>query len=167
MKKILFAAFLLLAPLAASAQQKFGHFNASEIMEAMPEAATMTTELQALAKQYEDEQKRMEQELQKKFEEYQQQQADLLPNIRERREQELTEMQQRYQESMTANQTAFQKARMEKLQAIQEKLLAAVKQVGEAGGYIYLMDTSGGAVPFINTSLSTDVSPEIRKALGL
>ena len=64
MKKILFAAIMLLAPLAISAQ-KFGHFNAQEIMEAMPETATMRTELQTLAKQYEDDQKRMEEKAQK------------------------------------------------------------------------------------------------------
>jgi len=166
MKKILFAAFLLLAPLAASAQ-KFGHFNAQEIMEAMPETATMRTELQALAKQYEDEQKRMQDELQKKSEDYQKVQADLLPNIRERREQELNELYQRFQQSMQDNQQAFQKAQMEKLQAIQDKVMTAVKKVGEEGGYVYLMDTSSGAVPFINQKLSTDVAPEIKKALGI
>ena len=84
MKKILFAAFMLLAPLAISAQ-KFGHFNAQEIMEAMPETATMRTELQTLAKQYEDDQKRMEEELTKKQEEYQKEAANLLENVRARR----------------------------------------------------------------------------------
>ena len=53
------------------------------------------------------------------------------------------------------------------MQAIQEKVMAAVKKVGEEGGYVYLMDTSSGAVPFINEKLSTDVAPDIKKALGL
>ena len=58
MKKILFAALMLLAPLTMSAQ-KFGHFNSSEIVQLMPEYTTAQTELQTLAKQYEDDQKRM------------------------------------------------------------------------------------------------------------
>ena len=166
MKKILFAAFMLLAPLAVSAQ-KFGHFNAGEIMEAMPETATMRSELQALDKQYSEDLKRMQEEFQKKVDEYQKEQANLLENVRARREQELSDLQQRLQQAYQDNQTAFQKAQMEKMQAIQEKVMAAVKKVGEEGGYIYLMDTSSGAVPFINEKLSTDVSSEIRKALGL
>jgi outer membrane protein len=165
MKKILFAAFMLLAPLAISAQ-KFGHFNAQEIMEAMPETATMRTELQTLAKQYEDDQKRMEEELTKKQEEYQKEAANLLENVRARREQELNDLYQRYMQSRQDNANAFQKAQMEKLQAIQDKLLEAVKKVGEEGDYIYIMDT-GGAVPFINTKRSIDVSADIKRTLGI
>ena len=165
MKKILFAAIMLLAPLAISAQ-KFGHFNAQEIMEAMPETATMRTELQTLAKQYEDDQKRMDDELTKKQEEYQKEAANLLENVRARREQELNDLYQRYMQSRQDNANAFQKAQMEKLQAIQDKLLEAVKKVGEEGNYIYIMDT-GGAVPFINTKLSTDVSADIKRTLGI
>lgn len=166
MKKILFAAFMLLAPLVISAQ-KFGHFNAQEIMEAMPETATMRTELQTLAKQYEDDQKRMEEELTKKQEEYQKEAANLLENVRARREQELNDLYQRYMQSRQDNANAFQKAQVEKLQAIQDKLLEAVKKVGEEGAYTYIMDTSSGAVPFINSKLSTDVTADIKRTLGI
>ena len=166
MKKILFAAFMLLAPLAISAQ-KFGHFNAQEIMEAMPETATMRTELQTLAKQYEDDQKRMEEELTKKQEEYQKEAANLLENVRARREQELNDLYQRYMQSRQDNANAFQKAQVEKLQAIQDKLLEAVKKVGEEGAYTYIMDISSGAVPFINSKLSTDVTADIKRTLGI
>lgn len=166
MKKILFAALLMLAPFTLMAQ-KFGHFNAQELMEAMPETATMRTELQTLGQQYEADQKRMQEELQKKADDFQKEQANLLENVRARREQELNDLYQRFQQSVADNQQAFQKAQMEKLQAIQEKVLNAVKKVGEEGGYVYIMDTSSGAVPFINTKLSTDITPELKKALGL
>ena len=165
MKKILFATFLMLAPLTIMAQ-KFGHFNSQEIMEAMPETATMRTELQNLAKVYEDDQKRMQDELQKKADEYQKEQANLLENMRARREQELNDLYQRYQQSLQENQQAFQKAQMEKLQAIQDKVLTAVKKVGEEGGYVYIMYTTAG-IPYISPKLSTDVTPELKKALGL
>ena len=166
MKKILFAALLMLAPFTLMAQ-KFGHFNAQELMEALPETATMRTELQTLGQQYEADQKRMQEELQKKADDFQKEQANLLENVRARREQELNDLYQRYQQSVADNQQAFQKAQMEKLQAIQEKVLNAVKKVGDEGGYIYIMDTSSGAVPYINTKLSTDITPELKKALGL
>ncbi len=165
MKKILFAALMLLAPLTMSAQ-KFGHFNSSEVVQLMPEYTTAQNELQTLAKQYEDDQKRMQDELQKKADEFQKEQANLLENVRARREQELNDLYQRYQQSLADNQQAFQKAQAEKMQAISEKITNAVKQIGEAGGYVYIMDVTSG-IPFISTKLSTDVTPELKKALGI
>ena len=165
MKKILFAAIMLLAPLSMSAQ-KFGHFNAQEIMEAMPETAAMQSELQALAKQYEEELKRMQEEFQKKVDDYQKEQANLLDNVRARREQELSDLNQRLQQAYQDNQQAFQKAQAEKLQAISEKITAAVKKIGEEGGYVYIMDVTSG-IPYISEKLSTDVGPDIKRALGL
>lgn len=165
MKKILFAALMLLAPLTMSAQ-KFGHFNSSEIVQLMPEYTTAQTELQTLAKQYEDDQKRMQEELQKKADDFQKEQANMLENLRARREQELNDLYQRYQQSLADNQQAFQKAQAEKMQAISEKITTAVKQIGEAGGYVYIMDVTSG-IPFISTKLSTDITPELKKALGI
>ena len=51
--------------------------------------------------------------------------------------------------------------------AINEKVMAAVKKVGEAGGYVYVVDISTGAIPFINPQLSTDVSDLIKKEVGI
>lgn len=165
MKKILFAAFMLLAPLSMFAQ-KFGHFNSTELVPLLPEYVTAQAELQNLAKQYEDDLKRMQDELQRKGEEFEKEQANLLDNVRQRRQAELQDLYQRMQQSVQDNQQAFQKAQTEKMQAISEKVMNAVKQIGEAGGYVYIMDTSSG-IPYISTKLSTDITPELKKALGI
>ncbi len=165
MKKILFAALMLLAPLTMSAQ-KFGHFNSAEVVQLMPEYTTAQNELQTLAKQYEEDQKRMQDELQKKADDFQKEQANMLENLRARREQELNDLYQRYQQSLADNQQAFQKAQAEKMQAISEKITNAVKQIGDAGGYVYIMDVTSG-IPYISTKLSTDITPELKKALGI
>jgi len=52
------------------------------------------------------------------------------------------------------------------MQAISEKITNAVKQIGEAGGYVYIMDVTSG-IPYISTKLSTDDTPELKKALGI
>lgn len=165
MKKILFAAIMLLAPLTMSAQ-KFGHFSSTDLVPLMPEYTTAQTELQTLQKQYEEDLKRMQDELQKKSEEFEKEQANLLDNVRQRRQAELEDLYKRFQQSVQDNQQAFQKAQAEKMQAISEKIVAAVKQIGDAGGYVYIMDTSAG-IPYISPKLSTDVTPELKKALGI
>ena len=166
MKKI-FIALLLMVPVCISAQQKFAHFNSAEIIPNMKEYTTAMDEIQAMAKQYEDDMKLMQDELQKKNDEYQKEQANLLDNVRQRREQELQDLYQRLQQSYQDNQTALQKAQQEKMATIQEKVLAAVKKVGEAGGYVYIVDTSAGVIPYISTQLSTDVSDQIKKEVGI
>lgn len=165
MKKILIA-MLMLAPLSLSAQ-KFAHFNSADVIPQMKEYTAAMDEMQGIAKQYEDDLKLMQDELQKKYEEYQKEAANLLDNVRQRREQELQDLQQRLQQTYQDNQQAIQKTQAEKMQAIQEIAMAAVKKVGEAGGYTYIVDVSAGAIPFINTTLSTDVTAEIKKALGI
>ena len=164
MKKILMIA-LLLAPMSMMAQ-KFGHFNSNELVQLMPEWTTAQTELQTLAKQYDDDPKRMQDELQKKADEFQKEQANLLENVRARREQELNDLYQRVIQSRDDNEQAFKKAQAEKMQAISEKITAAVKKIGDEGGYVYIMDITAG-IPYISEKLSTDITPELKKALGI
>ena len=73
---------LLIAPVTVFAQ-KFGHIKTQAIITIMPEYAKAQTDIQTMQKQYEDEIKRASDELQKKFTEYQQEQANLPKNIQE------------------------------------------------------------------------------------
>ncbi|MGN1263133.1 MAG: OmpH family outer membrane protein [Prevotella sp.] len=164
MKKLLLM-LLMCAPVAVFAQ-KFGHVNAQEIIQVMPEYAKAKTEIDALQKQYEDDLKGMQDELQKKSQSYEKEQATLPENIKQRREQELQDMYQKIQQSYQDNQQALSKASQEKMMAIQTKVLDAIKQVGQAGGYVYIMDIAGG-VPYISSTLSTDVTSEVKAKLGL
>ena len=50
---------LLIAPMSVFAQ-KFGHFNAQEILAVMPETQKAQTDIDTMRKQYEDEIKRTE-----------------------------------------------------------------------------------------------------------
>lgn len=165
MKKFLIA-ILMMAPLSLCAQ-KFAHFNTADIIPNMKEYTTAMGELEAMQKQYADDIKLMQDELQKKSEEYQKEQANLLDNVRQRREQELNDLYTRLQQSYQDNQAALQKAETEKMNVIREKVLAVVKKVGEAGGYVYIVDTSSGVIPFINSTLSTDITDQLKKELGI
>ena len=156
---------LMFAPMATFAQ-KFGHVNSQEIIQAMPEFAKARTDIEALTKQYEADLKSMQEELLKKSEAYEKEQATLPANIKQRREQELQEMYQKIQQSYQDNQQALAKEQSEKMQAITSKVVEAIKQVGIAGNYVYIMDLSSG-IPYISTTLSTDVTAEVKSKLGL
>lgn len=164
MKKVILTA-LLLFPLSLFAQ-KFGHFDSSVIVKAMPEYAKSQTELQNLSKQFEDDIKRMQDELQKKGQEYDRQRDSLPDNVKKRREEELQNLYQRIQQTSADDRDSLQAASAQKMQAITQKIIAAVKAVGDEGKYIYIMDTTGG-IPYISSTLSEDVTKKIREKLGL
>ena len=167
MKKFILCAICALCGFTtANAQQKFGHVNAQEVIQAMPEFTKARTEIEALTKQYEADLKSMQDELQKKAEAFDKEQATLPENIKQRRQTELQDMYQKIQQSYQDNQQALGQAQQEKMQAIQTKVLDAIKAVGQAGGYVYIMDIAGG-VPYISTTLSTDVTGEVKKKLGI
>lgn len=165
MKKFIIA-ILMMAPLSLMAQ-KFAHFNSADLIPNMKEYTTAQSELETMQKQFEADLKLMQDEMQKKYEDYQKESANLLDAVRARREQELNDLGQRYQQSLDDNQKALQKATSEKMGAIQEKVMAAVKKVGEAGNFIYVVDITSGAIPFVNPTLSTDVTDQLKKELGI
>ena len=149
----------------ANAQAKFGHVNTQEIIQAMPEYQKAQTEIKALQDQYEADLKSMQDELQKKGEAFDKEQATLPDNIKQRRQQELQDMYAKIQQSFQDNQQALQKASGEKMQAIQTKVLDAIKSVGSAGNFTYIVEM--GSLPYISTTLSTDVTAQVKAKLGL
>ena len=166
MKKIIICAICAICGFTTvNAQAKFGHVNTQEIIQAMPEYQKAQTEIKALQDQYEADLKSMQDELQKKGEAFDKEQATLPDNIKQRRQQELQDMYTKIQQSFQDNQQALQKASGEKMQAIQTKVLDAIKAIGQAGGYVYIMENN--SLPYISTTLSTDVTAQVKTKLGL
>ena len=166
MKKIILCAICAICGFTTANAQKFGHVNSQEIIQVMPEFTKARTDIEALTKQYEADLKQMQEELQKKSEAYEKEQATLPANIKQRRETELQEMYQKIQQSYQDNQQALAKEQSEKMQAITTKVLDAIKAVGQAGNYVYIMDLAAG-IPYISTTLSTDVTTDVKAKLGL
>ena len=166
MKKIIICAICAICGLTTvSAQGKFGHVNTQEIMQAMPEFTKAQNEIKALQEQYEADLKSMQDELQKKGEAFDKEQATLPDNIKQRRQQELQDMYTKIQQSYQDNQQALQKASAEKMQVIQTKIMDAIKSVGTAGSYVYILEM--GSLPYISSTLSTDVTAQVKAKLGL
>ena len=167
MKKLIICAICAICGFTtANAQGKFGHVNTQEIIQAMPEYNTAKAEIDKLTSQYEADLKAMQDELQKKAEAYEKEQASLPANIKERREKELQDMYQKIQQTYQDNQQALAKEQNEKMQVIQTKVLDAIKAVGQEGNYVYIMDIASG-VPYISSTLSTDVTAQVKAKLGL
>ena len=166
MKKLIICAICAFCGLTANAQAKFGHVNTQEIIQAMPEYAAAKADIDKLTAQYEADLKSMQDELQKKADAFDKEQATLPDNIKQRRQTELQEMYQKIQQSYQDNQQALQKASSEKMQAITTKVLEAIKAVGQAGVFVMINEINAG-IPYISTTLSTDVTAQVKTKLGL
>ena len=169
MKKLIVCAICAICGFtAANAQAKFGHVNIQEIMQAMPEYTAARSEIEKLTTQYEADLKAMQEELQKKGEAFEKEQENLPDNIKQRRYQELLDMQQKIQQSYQDNQQALQKASSEKMQAISAKILEAIKSIGQEDGFVYIMQANvNDIIPYISSTLSTDVTAKVKTKLGL
>ena len=132
MKKLIVCAICAICGFTtANAQGKFGHVNTQEIIQAMPEYNTAKAEIDKLTSQYEADLKAMQDELQKKADAFDKEQATLPDNIKQRRQTELQEMYQKIQQSYQDNQQALQKASNEKMQAITAKILEQAVRFGK------------------------------------
>ena len=166
MLKKLALILLLIAPMSLFAQ-KFGHIRTQEILTIMPEYTKAQTDIQTMQQQYDDEMKRLGEELNKKFTAYQQEQANLPKNIQERRQKELQELNERGMQMQQDAQQQLQQSWMQMLEPIAKKIDDAIKAVGQEGGYIYIFDLNATQIPFINETQSTDVTSAVKAKLGL
>ncbi|MCI6075347.1 MAG: OmpH family outer membrane protein [Prevotella sp.] len=156
---------MVFAPLATFAQQKFGHLNVQDVVQSLPEFIKAQGEVESQAKIYDSELKQMSDELQRKADEYQKA-APTMPDTKKKdTETELNNLYQKFQQAQQDDAQALQKLREEKLAPIQTKLQNAIKNVGDRGKYVYIMDVSAG-IPYISTTLSTDVTAEVKAELN-
>lgn len=164
MKKAIIVALLAL-PMSVFAQ-KFAHVNSALIVQAMPEYTTAMTDLQNLQKQYEEELQKMQDELKTKGDDFEKNQETMPDAVKQRRQQELQDLYQRLQQYYQTSEQELQKAQAEKMQAITTKVADAIKELGIAGQYVYVMDTSSG-IPYISETLSTDITNQVKAKLGI
>jgi len=162
MKKILVMIALAL-PMLVSAQ-KYGHVNTTEIFQQMPEMVKVRAQIDTLNSQYESQLTMMQEELQKKYQEYQQSEATMADAIKQMRQQELQEMQGRIQTFYQTAEQDLQKKQQELVAPVHEKLTKAIKTVGERDGYTYIFDSS--VLTYISDN-AIDASPAVRKELGI
>ena len=162
MKKIIIT-LLLIAPMVVSAQ-KFGHINTQELFTQMPEVAQVKLKMDTIQNQYETQLASMNEEIQKKMQDYQANEATMPDAVKQIRQQELQEMNQRIQLFYQTAEQDIQKKQQELLAPIHEKMAKAIKAVGERDGYTYIFD-SLAMVHIGNDAI--DATPAVKKELGI
>jgi outer membrane protein len=153
----------------ASAQQKIGHINSIEVLQAMPEFKQMSTDLQKQKDSYTKALENMYADYEKKQKELQglSQPGSGTPDaILESKIQELQDLQKRITDFEAKVNDDLQKSQQEKLKPINDKYLKAVKEVALANGYSYILDIVQGSVAYYPEG-QNDVTDLVMKKLGI
>ena len=164
MKK-LFLLVMLCAPMTLMAQ-KFGHLDSQALIQSLPEAIKVQSELEAQGKIYENALKEMQDELQKKADDYDKQKSTMNDTKKAETENQLQEMYTKIQQTAQHNQQAFNKMQQEKLGPILQKVRNAIETVAKNGGYVYVMEKAAGQPLYINETLSKDITAEVKAQLS-
>ena len=117
--RLMTLAFLLilhssLFTLHSSAQMRFGYLSYSEVLQAMPDYATVKSNVAKLQGQFEDEMKRAEEEFNKKYEEFLEGQHEFAVSIRNKRQSELQDLMEKnmaFKQEARCNEAASRKTK--------------------------------------------------------
>ena len=118
MLKKLLLAVMVAAPMCLFAEVKIGTVDTQEVFTLMPELKTAQASLEEVNKKYQTEYKALQDEFNKKLQEYQALAKDTPETIKQRREQELNELGQKIQ--------TFEQVANQDIQEQQKKLMAPI-----------------------------------------
>lgn len=166
MKKIksLFLAIVIFLGVTnfANAQTKVAHIDTQALVEAMPEMKAAQSQLEKLQKTYDTEIKTLVKEFESKIKQYEVEVESKTAEENTKRAEEV--------QGMQANINAYRQGALEDLQnkqedlyaPILEKARAAIKKVGRAQGFQYILDSNG-----LLLADGKDLIVEVKKELGI
>ena len=175
MKKTILFLLLTVVSLAVSAQDaqpkdsvafKFGYLSYDSVMVAVPDYTELKTNMAQLREQYEAEQKRVENDFNKKYEEFLDGQASFPKTILQKRQSELQEMLDRNIEFKKQSQKMLSEAEANMMEAIKTTINMAVNIIAQERGYAFVLNTDKEAVTFINPALGEDITEAVKQLLN-
>lgn len=145
------------------AQSTIAHINTQELIEAMPEMQSARTEIEKLAKSYENDIQTMASELQNKVKVYDSEADSQTEDENRKRIEEVQGMEQSIRQFQGQAQQDIAQKENELLEPILKKAKDAVVKVAKALGYTYVLDTTPGSGVILadGKNLMADVKKEL------
>ena len=165
MKRITLALGILGMAIAVHAQ-KFGHIASEQLLQDMPEYDSAQAKVDDLRGQYDLEIERLQVEINKKIDEFNNAEATMTNLIREAKASEIQEMQVRLQNFAQTAQQDLQQQSMMLIQPVMDKARKAIEAVAKEQGLLYVFDLSQGN-PVYTGPESVDLLPLVKTQLGL
>ena len=162
-KIILVLAVAIALPIVMKAQ-KFGIVDADQVLQTLPEMTAVQEQLTEASKRYEEEFKKLQDEMDKKFTEFQALGQDTPDSIKERRMAELQELDAKMTQFRNTAQQDLQRQQQNLMAPIEQKFMDAVKAVGQEGGYTFIFQE--GISLFTGADV-INVTADVKAKLGI
>lgn len=164
MLKKLILLFLVAAPIMAFAQEKTAYIDADALFIKMPEMTEVETKLNAEAETIKKSLAAIQSEYGTLLKKYQELTEDSPASVRADLEKQIQQLQERHQQYEQNSAQEFQQKQQALLAPLQQKLMQAIKDVGDQNNYTYIFDRK--AMHYISPS-AVDVSSLVKAKLGI
>lgn len=159
----------MVVTLGASAQDslsiRFGYLSYEQALQSMPEYKAARENTDKLWGQYEAELKRVEDEFNRKYEDFLDGQRDFPKTILRKRQTELQELMTKNIAFKEDSRRQLAEAEAEAIAPLKEKLNAAIAKIANERGYAFVINTDAEACPYINPQMGDDISELVTKSL--
>jgi len=167
MRKLLLTCLCCAIAAISYAQQttalKFGYLSCDSVLHQMAEYKKCQADMQELKGKYEQEAARVEEDFNKKYEDFLEGQASFPKNILLKRQTELKEMMQKNIEFKKESQRLLRKAEKEATDNVRKKLDNAIALVAKAKGLAFVINTDRGACPYTDPEQGTDITADVMR----
>ena len=156
-------AFLLVAGAAEAQTLKIGYINSAEIVNAAPGSQEAQRQFDQEVQDSQDEITRLETELRNMEQQLQQQSLTLSPEAKANREQQLQAKFQEYQQRTTQLQEQANQRRAALVQPIMDNITEVIEALREEGNYALILDAAAGSI--ISADPTLDLTQEVIRRL--
>ena len=144
---------------------RFGFLSYEAALKSMPDYAVVQQKLADLRQQYQDETLRVEDEFNRKYEEFLEGQREFPKTILQKRQTELQELLDKNIQFKENSRKELEKAEQDLMAPLKIRLIETLGNIGRQNGYAFIIDTDVKALPFINPAMGHDLNQQVQDAL--
>jgi outer membrane protein len=144
---------------------RFGYLSYNTALQSMPDYTKAQQKIDDLKAQYQAETKRVEDEFNRKYEEFLDGQREFPKTILQKRQTELQELMERNIQFKEKSREELAQIERETLAPLRIRLIELLGKIGRERGYAFIYDTDTNALPFLNPDMGDDLNLLVRNAL--
>ena len=144
---------------------RFGYLSYEAAIQSMPEYANVQHKMKALQEQFQAETLRVEDEFNRKYEDFLDGQRDFPRTILQKRQSELQELMEKNIRFKEQGRQELADAEREAMAPLRIRLIEQLSTIGRERGYAFIYDTDTKALPFLNISFGEDINQLVQDAL--
>lgn len=144
---------------------RYGYLSYQEALKSMPQYAMVQKQMENLRSQYQAETLRVEEEFNRKYEEFLEGQREFPKTILQKRQTELQQLMEKNIEFKANSLKELDAAEKDAMAPLRLRLNDVLREIGINKGYAFIYDTDTKALPFLNPEMGDNINLIVKDAL--